>query len=87
MTEQTITAVQVDLVATKRQYEGLLDQYTAILDQRNELLEALRGFLRQDPEWEGHFIQCSGGHGDRDEPPPTQRCTRAMAAVEKAEGS
>ena len=42
----TGTALQFDLADAKRQHEWLLERYIVVLDQRNELLEALRGVVR-----------------------------------------
>ena len=71
--------------------EATRDLLVAMLQQAEEdkklLLEVLREFLTKDPGWEGHFVRCGGGHGDADEPLATQRCSKAQAAIEKAEGS
>ena len=82
---QTRTALQFDLADAKRQHEWLLERYGVVLDQRNELLEALRDvrrLLENDilPRMAAPVDPLGIAHGRVQE-----AITTIQAAIEKAE--
>lgn len=95
MTDQASTPMQVALRQLREQQDHLGDQ--ALLELTFDMLKAAeasnRELLKALEEFGGetasgwHAVQCAGGHGGDYEPPPTKRCSKARAAIEKAEAT